>query len=134
LLGAILSLLSNDLKAILAYATVSQLGFFLGFYGIGGVEGIEYNFVHILNHALYKRGLFMMVGIVDHATGIRDVRRLGGLWKKLPLSSFIFFIAAAAMAGIPGTTGFLSKELILLDIITLGRSHHSGWLILGVLI
>lgn len=134
LLGAILSLLSNDLKAILAYATVSQLGFFLGFYGIGGEEGIEYDYVHILNHALYKGSLFMLVGIVDHATGIRDVRKLGGLWKKLPLTSLIFLIAAAAMAGIPGTTGFLSKELILVDIITLGRSHHSGWLILGVLI
>lgn len=134
LLGAILSLLSNDLKAILAYATVSQLGFFLGFYGIGGEEGIEYDYVHILNHALYKGSLFMLVGIVDHATGIRDVRKLGGLWKKLPLTSFIFLIAAAAMAGIPGTTGFLSKELILFDIITLGRSSHSGWLILGVLI
>lgn len=134
LLGAILSLLSNDLKAILAYATVSQLGFFLGFYGIGGEEGIEYDYVHILNHALYKGSLFMLVGIVDHATGIRDVRKLGGLWNKLPLTTFIFLIAAAAMAGIPGTTGFLSKELILLDIITLGRSHHSGWLILSVLI
>lgn len=134
LIGAILSLLSNDLKAILAYATVSQLGFFLGFYGIGGEEGIEYDYVHILNHALYKGSLFMLVGIVDHATGIRDVRKLGGLWKKLPLTSFIFLIAAAAMAGIPGTTGFLSKELILMDIIALGRSNHSGWLILGVLI
>lgn len=134
LLGAALSLLSNDLKAILAYATVSQLGFFLGFYGIGGEEGIEYDFVHILNHAFYKGSLFMLVGIVEHATGIRDVRRLGGLWSKLPLTTLIFFIAAAAMAGIPGTTGFLSKELILTDIIALGQAHHSAWLILSVLI
>lgn len=134
LLGAVLSLLSNDLKAILAYATVSQLGFFLGFYGIGGEEGIEYDFIHILNHAFYKGSLFMLVGIVEHATGIRDVRYLGGLWNKLPLTTFTFFIAAAAMAGIPGTTGFLSKELILTDIILLGQAHNSGWLILGVLI
>lgn len=134
LLGAGLSLLSNDLKAILAYATVSQLGFFLGFYGIGGKEGIEYDFIHILNHAFYKGSLFMLVGIVEHATGIRDVRYLGGLWNKLPLTTFIFFIAAAAMAGIPGTTGFLSKELFLTDIISLGQAHQSGWLILGVLI
>lgn len=134
LLGAALSLVSNDLKAILAFATVSQLGFFLGFYGIGGEEGIEYDFVHILNHAFYKGSLFMLVGIVDHATGIRDLRRLGGLWNKLPLTTLIFFIATAAMAGIPGTTGFLSKELILTDIIALGKQHHSGWLILGTLI
>lgn len=134
LLGAALSLLSNDLKAILAYATVSQLGFFLGFYGIGGEEGIEYDFVHILNHAFYKGSLFMLVGIVEHATRIRDIRYLGGLWSKLPLTTVIFFIAAGAMAGIPGTTGFLSKELILTDVIALGQAHHSGWLILGILI
>jgi NADH:ubiquinone oxidoreductase subunit 5 (subunit L)/multisubunit Na+/H+ antiporter MnhA subunit/multisubunit Na+/H+ antiporter MnhB subunit len=134
LLGAALSLLSNDLKAILAYATVSQLGFFLGFYGMGGVEGIEYDFVHILNHAFYKGSLFMLVGIVEHATGIRDVRRLGGLWNKMPLTTFIFFVAAAAMAGIPGTTGFLSKELFLTDILALGSRHYTGWIVLGVLI
>lgn len=134
LLGAALSLLSNNLKAILAYATVSQLGFFLAFYGIGGKEGIEYDFIHILNHAFYKGSLFMLIGIIEHATGIRDIRHLGGLWNKLPLTTFIFFIAAASMAGIPGTTGFLSKELILADIVSLGQAHYSGWLILGVLI
>lgn len=134
LIGAILSLLSNDLKQILAYATVSQLGFFIGFYGMGNAEGVSYDFIHILNHAFYKGSLFMLVGIIDHATGIRDIRYLGGLWKKLPLTTLIFFIAAAAMAGVPGTTGFLSKELILSDLVMIGRTNHSGVAILLVLI
>jgi NADH:ubiquinone oxidoreductase subunit 5 (subunit L)/multisubunit Na+/H+ antiporter MnhA subunit len=101
---------------------------------MGGVEGVEYDFVHILNHAFYKGSLFMLVGIVEHATGIRDVRRLGGLWSKMPLTTFIFFVAMAAMMGIPGTTGFLSKELFLTDILALGSRHYTGWIVLGALI
>ncbi|MCB1118435.1 MAG: DUF4040 domain-containing protein [Chlamydiia bacterium] len=115
--GAILSFLSHDLKAILAYATISQLGFFIGFYGIGDVAGVQYDFVHILNHALYKGSLFMLVGIIHHATGLRDIRQLGGLIKYLPLTACVFAISTAAMAGIPGTTGFLSKEIVLKQIL-----------------
>jgi len=124
LFGAVLSLISNDLKVILAYATISQLGFFIGFYGMGGVEGVRFDFVHIFNHALYKGSLFMLVGVITKATGIRDIRYLGGLWHRLPLTTVAFLLAAGAMAGIPGTTGFLSKELILTDI--LGREWNGG--------
>jgi len=124
LFGAVLSLLSNDLKAILAYATISQLGFFIGFYGMGGVEGVRFDFVHIFNHALYKGSLFMLVGIITQATGIRDIRYLGGLWRRLPITTVSFLLAAGAMAGIPGTTGFLSKELILTDV--LGREWNGA--------
>ncbi len=132
LFGAVFSLLANDLKGILAYATISQLGFFIGFYGMGGEEGVRFDFVHIFNHALYKGSLFMLVGIITKATGIRDIRYLGGLWNKLPLTTFSFFLAAGAMAGVPGTTGFLSKELILSDI--LGREWTSGMILIFVLL
>ena len=125
LVGAVLSLFSNDLKMILAYATVSQLGFFISIYGMGDVSGVTYDFVHILNHAFYKGSLFMLVGIIDHATGIRDIRRLGGLWRHLPATMVIFFIATLTMAGVPGTTGFISKELVMKDLLFFDTSL--GW-------
>ena len=132
LFGAIFALLSNDLKAVLAYATISQLGFFLGFYGMGGVEGVQFDFIHIFNHALYKGSLFMLVGIISKATEIRDIRYLGGLWNHLPLTTVSFFLAAGAMAGVPGTSGFLSKELILTDI--LGRVWDPGAVVIFVVL
>lgn len=128
--GAIFSLLSHNLKVILAYTTVSQLGFFIGFYGLGTIEGVSYDFVHILNHSLYKGALFLLAGIIYKATGETDIRRMGSLGKHLPLTAVLFFIAVAAMSGFPGTTGFLSKELILADLVYLGRAHSYGSLAL----
>jgi NADH:ubiquinone oxidoreductase subunit 5 (subunit L)/multisubunit Na+/H+ antiporter MnhA subunit/multisubunit Na+/H+ antiporter MnhB subunit len=112
-LAALLALLSHDLKAILAFSTVSQLGFFIGFYGMAPDKGSSGDLLHIASHALYKGCLFMVVGIVDHATGIRDVRKLGGLARRMPLLAGIAAVAAATMVGVTGTTGFISKEYIL---------------------
>jgi NADH:ubiquinone oxidoreductase subunit 5 (subunit L)/multisubunit Na+/H+ antiporter MnhA subunit len=112
-LGAMLALLSNDLKAILAFATVSQLGYFIGFYGMGQTGGVEHDFYHLWNHVFYKGAFFMLAGIIDHAAGARDVRKLGGLWKKLPVVGIAWILCAAALAGLPPTTGFVSKELML---------------------
>lgn len=134
LVGAVLSLLSNDLKMILAYATVSQLGFFISIYGMGDETGVSYDIVHILNHALYKGSLFMLVGILYHATGIRDIRRLGGLWKHLPATMVVFFVASLAMAGIPGTIGFVGKELLLKDLLLISKDFNAGVAILAVIV
>lgn len=117
LLGALLALLSHDLKAILAYSTVSQLGFLIGYYGMSPSAGASGDLLHIANHVLYKGGLFMVAGIVDHATGTRDVRRLGGLAGRMPLLLVITCITAAAMAGLPGTLGFVSKEFVLKELL-----------------
>ncbi len=113
LLGSFLALRSNDLKEILAYSTVSQLGFLIGFYGLGGGEGLRMDLLHVVSHVFYKGALFMVAGIVDHAAGPRDVRELGGLARRLPLTALSALIAAAALAGLPPTTGFISKELML---------------------
>jgi NADH:ubiquinone oxidoreductase subunit 5 (subunit L)/multisubunit Na+/H+ antiporter MnhA subunit len=113
LVGAGMALLSNKLKAILAYSTVSQLGFLVGFYGMSPLGGTHWDLLHILNHVLYKGALFMVVGVIDHATGIKDIRQLGGLRRRLPLLFWISLISAASMAGFIGTTGFLSKEYML---------------------
>ncbi|HWL53518.1 MAG TPA: hydrogen gas-evolving membrane-bound hydrogenase subunit E [Chthoniobacteraceae bacterium] len=127
-LGAILALLSHDLKAILAYSSVSQLGYLIGYYGFGPVGGVSYDYLHILNHVFYKGSLFMIVGIVAHATGIRDIRQLGGLFRRLPLLGIAALIATAAMAGLPLTTGFLSKEMVLVEIFeAFGRHGALGF-------
>ncbi len=115
-LGAVLALLSHDLKAILAFSTVSQLGYLIGYYGLGPANGVEYDYLHILNHVFYKGALFMVVGIVAHSAGIRDIRQLGGLFRRMPLLGITTLVATATMAGIPATTGFLSKEMMLEEI------------------
>lgn len=113
LLGSVLALLSHDLKAILAYSTVSQLGLLIGYYGMASPLGAQSDLLHIANHVFYKGCLFMVAGIVDHSAGTRDVRELGGLRHRLPLLFGIGVVAAAAMAGLPGTLGFISKEYLL---------------------
>lgn len=127
-LAAVFALLSHDLKAILAWSTVSQLGFLLGYYGLGPRGGVDYDYLHILNHVFYKGSLFMIVGVVAHATGLRDIRELGGLRRRLPLLAGTTLVAAGAMAGFPGTTGFLSKEMMLQEIFAAGATHATlGW-------
>jgi NADH:ubiquinone oxidoreductase subunit 5 (subunit L)/multisubunit Na+/H+ antiporter MnhA subunit len=135
LLGAVLALLSHDLKAILAFSTVSQLGYLIGYYGLGPANGVEYDYLHILNHVLYKGGLFMIVGIVAHAAGIRDIRQLGGLFRRLPLLGVTTLVATATMAGVIGTTGFLSKEMMLKEIFGAMTTHTQlGWYAAGCVV
>ncbi len=134
LLGGVLALRAYRLKQILAYATISQLGFFISFYGLGDSEGLTYDYVHIFNHALYKGSLFMMVGILAHSANVTDVRHLVGLRQKMPLYSLILAISLAAMAGVPGTTGFLSKELFVSDLIYLYKEQFSAVFAIGVLL
>ncbi|WP_438018629.1 hydrogen gas-evolving membrane-bound hydrogenase subunit E [Sorangium sp. So ce315] len=114
LLGAGLAWLSYDLKAVLAFTTVAQLGMLVGQYGWASQAGPGFgDFLHILNHTLYKACLFMVVGVIDHSTGTRDLRQLGGLFKKMPLTGATALVGLAAMAGLPLTSGFISKELLL---------------------
>lgn len=123
LLGALGALWSHDLKALLAYSTVSQLGYLIGYYGLGPTAGVEYDYLHILNHVFYKGCLFMVAGVVIHSTGVQDIRRLGGLGRRMPVVGATCALAAATMAGLPGTTGFLSKELMLHEIFGALANH-----------
>jgi NADH:ubiquinone oxidoreductase subunit 5 (chain L)/Multisubunit Na+/H+ antiporter, MnhA subunit len=127
LLGSLLALLSQDLKGVLAYTTVAQLGLLIGYYGLHtqGVS-VHWDALHILNHVFYKACLFMVVGIIDHCTGTRDLRQLGGLWAKMPFVGTAALFALAAFAGLPPTTGFLSKEMLLTDLYAL--FHAQGGL------
>jgi len=125
LLGAVLAVLSHDLKGVLAFSTISQLGLLIGYYGLfaAGVP-LRWDYVHILNHVFYKACLFMIVGIIDHSTGTRDLRLLGGLFRLMPLTGISAAIGLAAMAGLPFTTGFLSKELLLKSIFDFRHSQQ----------
>jgi NADH:ubiquinone oxidoreductase subunit 5 (subunit L)/multisubunit Na+/H+ antiporter MnhA subunit len=128
LLAAVLALLSHDLKAVLAYSTVMQLSFLVGWYGLGGADGVRDDFLHIISHVFYKGCLFMVVGIIDHATHERDLRKLGGLARRMPLLLIITVIASASMAGLPGTTGFISKEYMLKGLFAFGEAGGWAWL------
>ena len=113
LVGAWIALFKNDLKALLAYSTVSHLGLTAMLFGMATPLAAVAAIFHILNHATFKAALFMSAGIVDHEAGTRDIRRLGGLLTLMPITATLAFVAAASMAGIPLFNGFLSKEMML---------------------
>ena len=112
-LGAVIALFKHDLKALLAFSTVSHLGLITMLLGTGTAFGAMAAVFHILNHASFKAALFMAAGIIDHGTHTRDIRRLGGLRHLMPITFVIATLAALSMAGIPLLNGFLSKEMML---------------------
>ena len=112
-LGAVIALFKHDLKALLAFSTISHLGLITMLLGTGTAFGAMAAVFHILNHATFKAALFMSAGIIDHETHTRDIRRLGGLRHLMPITFGIATLAALSMAGIPLLNGFLSKEMML---------------------
>ncbi|MBO9512229.1 monovalent cation/H+ antiporter subunit A [Erythrobacter sp. A6_0] len=118
--GAWVALFKHDLKGILAYSTISQLGLLVMLLGFSLEAAAAVAVLHILNHAAFKAALFMSAGIVDHETGTRDIRRLGGLAKVMPVTATLATLAAAAMAGLPPLGGFISKELMLGETLEVG--------------
>ncbi|MCW5877784.1 MAG: DUF4040 domain-containing protein [Anaerolineales bacterium] len=113
LMGALIALRQVDLKAILAYATVSQLGVLVMLLAFNSQTAALALVLGILAHALYKGPLFLIAGIIDHATGTRDIRRLAGLAKAMPLLAAGALLAGLSMAGLIPTFGFLAKETLL---------------------
>lgn len=125
LTGGYGALRQTDLKALLAYSTISQLGLIVMLLGCSGELAAVAATFHILNHALFKAPLFMAAGIVDHEVGSRDLRQLGGLVSLLPRTALIVAVAGAAMAGVPLLNGFLSKELFYEAMLAV--SGRGGW-------
>lgn len=111
--GAWRALRQHDLKLLLAYGTVSQLGFLMLLFGTGVYAVAQAGLVVLIAHAAFKAALFMVVGIVDHQTGTRDVRRLGGLGRGWWPVVAISVVGAASMAGVPPLVGFIGKEKAL---------------------
>ena len=113
LIGAALALRQRDLKGILAFSTVSQLGALVALIGLPGSAGIKAAMVGILAHSLYKGALFLVVGAVDHATGTRNIDELSGLRRWLPGFAAVTVVAGLSMAGVPPLFGFVAKETLL---------------------
>ncbi|GKV70002.1 Na(+)/H(+) antiporter subunit A [Sporosarcina sp. NCCP-2716] len=127
--GSFFAVKQTDLKAILAFSTVSQLGLIMSLLGAGAIAyhtddplfrvAMFAAIFHLVNHAVFKGSLFMIAGIVDHETGTRDIRKLGGLMSIMPISFTVAFIGGLSMAGLPPFGGFLSKELFLESMVAL---------------
>ena len=110
LIGGWRSLRELDLKLILAFGTVSQLGFMAVLVGIGDANVAMAGLAMLVAHAMFKASLFMVVGIIDHSTGTRDIRKLARLGHRLPVLAVTAAVAGASMAGLPFTMGFVGKE------------------------
>ncbi|NAW33945.1 monovalent cation/H+ antiporter subunit A [Halomonas alimentaria] len=115
LYGAWFALVKTDLKGILAFSTVSHLGLITVLLGIGSPMAVLAALFHILNHATFKAALFMSAGIIDHETGTRELGRLGGLKRAMPVTALLTSVAGAAMAGVPLLNGFISKEMFFTE-------------------
>lgn len=112
LMAAAMAIGQNDLKRILAYTTVSALGIMVFLIGLGGTYAVTAALTFLVVHSLYKGGLFLVAGAIDHETGTRDIRILGGLRTYLPFIFVGALFAALSYAGIPPFFGFIAKELI----------------------
>ncbi len=108
--GAWEALRQNDLKALLAYSTVSQLGLMVALVGVGTSAALAAAALLVAAHALFKATLFMLVGIIDREAGSRDIRELSGLRKAMPITALLTGLAAMSMAGLPPLVGFVAKE------------------------
>jgi multicomponent K+:H+ antiporter subunit A len=122
LVGAWHAIFKHDLKGLLAYSTISQLGLITLLLGLNSALAPVAAIFHLLNHATFKASLFMAAGIIDHESGTRDMRRLSGLRKVMPHTAALAMVAAAAMAGVPLLNGFLSKEMFFGEALV-ARTH-----------
>lgn len=120
LISALSALTASDLKRVLAYSTISQLGYMVYALGAGGVLASQF---HLLSHAVFKALLFLAAGSVIHSVGTRDLRRMGGLGTRVPFVRNVFIVGALALVGLPIFNGFWSKELIL----EIGLEHSPIW-------
>jgi len=113
--AAYVALLKHDLKGLLAYSTISHLGLITLLLGLETPLSSVAAVFHIINHAIFKASLFMAAGIIDHEAGTRDMRRINGLFRFMPITATLGIIAAGSMAGVPLLNGFLSKEMFFTE-------------------
>ncbi|MGB7266693.1 MAG: proton-conducting transporter membrane subunit [Terracidiphilus sp.] len=119
--GVMYAMVQTDLKRMLAYSTVSQIGYMMMGLGIGTPLAITAALLHCLNHAFFKGGLFLTAGSVQHATGTRDMNQLGGLASKMPRTTLSWLIGVGSMMGIPLMSGFASKWMLY------AAALQAGW-------
>ncbi|MGP5219908.1 Na+/H+ antiporter subunit A [Arthrobacter rhombi] len=134
LVGGWRALRQTDIKLVLAYGTVSQLGFIMLVVGQGTADAALAGLALVLAHGFFKAALFLIVGIIDHQAGTRDVRLLSGLWRTAPKLFVVAVISAASMAGIPPLYGFVAKESVLDVLLATADSAGGIIVLLGVVV
>lgn len=129
LFGAAAALRRFDLKELLAYSTISQLGLLVVMIGVGTEASLTAAVLHTLAHALFKVALFMLIGVIDHEAGTRDIRELASMRLRMPVTATALTLAAASMAGVPLLLGFVSKEFMLSAFVLGDGAPAYGWFI-----
>ncbi len=112
LIAVMMALIQKDYKRLLAYHAISQVGYMILGIGTAVPAGIVGGLFHMINHAMYKSGLFLTGGSVEHQAGTTDLNKLGGIARQMPITFFCFFVTACSISGVPPFNGFFSKELI----------------------
>ena len=126
LIGAYLATRQTYYKKVLAYTTVSSLGIMVMLIGLGAAQAAA---AYILAHALFKGALFLVAGIVDHETGVKDTEQMGGLFRSMPVTAIVAIVSGFSMAGVPPLLGFVGKELLLKGSLHAhGGPHDIAWL------
>jgi NADH-quinone oxidoreductase subunit M len=129
--GGFMALAQKDIKRLLAYSSVSQMGYVLFALGVFTTTGVAGGMFHLINHAFSKGLLFMTAGAVIHQTGLRDITRMGGLSNKMPITAFAAAIGMMSIAGSPPLSGFASEWMMFLG--GFDRSAvYTGSLITGI--
>ncbi len=129
LYSAATALFRHDIKGLLAYSTISHLGLITLLFGLDTRLSIVAGVFHIINHAIFKASLFMAAGVIDHECGTRDMRRVNGMFKRMPITGSLAIIAAASMAGVPLMNGFLSKEMFFAETVGHPQFEAISWLL-----
>jgi NADH-quinone oxidoreductase subunit L len=131
LLAATMACVESDIKRVLAYSTVSQLGYMMAAAGAGASEA---GFFHLLTHGVFKALLFLAAGAVIHAVGTNDIFRMGGLWRAMPQTGIVFVLGTLALAGVWPLAGFFSKEAVLAGVWESGHAMLFSMLALTALL
>ncbi len=130
-IGVFLAIGQWDIKRLLAYHSISQIGYVVLGIAIGTPLGLAGGLLHLFNHSVFKSLLFLNSGALEYATGTRDLRNMGGLFPKLPVTGSTNLVASLSIAGIPPFNGFWSKLLIILAAVQAGHSSYAFWAVLA---
>jgi multicomponent K+:H+ antiporter subunit A len=127
--AAAIALFRNDIKGLLAYSTISHLGLITLLFGLDTPLSVVAGLFHIINHAIFKASLFMAAGVIDHECGTRDMRRVNGMFRRMPITATLAIIAAGSMAGVPLLNGFLSKEMFFAETVSYPQFETLTWVL-----
>ncbi|RKY81746.1 NADH/ubiquinone/plastoquinone (complex I), partial [candidate division KSB1 bacterium] len=129
-IGGVLAIGQWDFKRLLAYSSISQIGYIVLGIGLGTPLGILGGLFHLLNHSIFKSLLFLNSGAVEYSTGTRDLKQMGGLSQKMPTTATTNVIASMSIVGIPPFSGFWSKLIIIIATVQAGHIGYAFWAVL----